>query len=77
MIDRNPVVQKFYSVIAASGLGLGTNLVLFFLAAFLFAGPEGGEWVRVYFGGDGEWFLGVTAILAVCYFPLVKDLRVI
>ncbi len=76
MIDRNPIVQKFYAVIAASGLGLVTNLVLFFLAAFLFAGPEGGEWVKAYFGGGGEWFLGGTAILAACYFPLVRKLRV-
>lgn len=77
MIDRNPIVQKFCSVIAAAGLGLVTNLVLFFLATFLFAGPEGGEWVKAYFGGDGEWFLGGTAILAACYFPLVRNLRVI
>ncbi|MGO9443989.1 MAG: hypothetical protein ACLPXB_04335 [Thiobacillaceae bacterium] len=38
---------RWFVVICVSGaIGAVTNVVLFFLAAFLFAGAEGDSWVR-------------------------------
>lgn len=59
------------------GLGTVTNLVLFFLIAFLFAGGDGDKWVRFYFeGGDGAYFLTSSIVLALCYFPITKKMNI-
>ena len=60
------------------GLGTVTNLVLFFLIAFLFAGGDGDEWVRSYFGGgNGAYFMFVSIVLAFCFFPLTKKINIV
>lgn len=70
--------RLFYAVIAAMGLGTVTNLVLFFLIAFMFAGGNGDKWVRFYFGGgNGAYFMIASIILALCYFPITKKMNIV
>ena len=54
-------------------IGAVANVILFFLAAFLFAGAEGDSWVRWYFGNDGVYFMVVTVLLASAAFSFVKQ----
>lgn len=67
---------RWSMVVCVSGaVGAVANIVLFFLAAFLFAGSEGDSWERWYFGGNGGIFLSVTLVLSLVAFPFVKRLR--
>ena len=68
------LIQWIMVTCVSMAAGAVANIVLFFVAAFLFAGPEGGSWVRSYFG-NGVLFLLVTIMLAAVAFPLVKRLR--
>ena len=61
----------------ALGIGVVTNLVLFFTIAFLFAGAEGDQWVRFYFGGDGVYFMTVTVIIAILALPFIRKLNIV
>ena len=67
---------RWFMVICVSGaIGVVANVVLFFLAAFLFAGAEGGAWVRWYFGKGGVYFVSATVLLALAAFPFAKKFR--
>ena len=59
------------------GIGAVTNLVLFFTIAFLFAGAEGDQWVRSYFGGNGGYFMTVTTIIGIIVFPFIRKLNIV
>ena len=61
----------------AMGIGAVTNLVLFFTIAFLFAGAEGDQWVRFYFGGNGGYFMTVTTIIGIIVFPFIRKLNIV
>ena len=61
----------------ALGIGAVTNIVLFFGAAFLFAGADGDEWVRSYFGGDGGYFMIGTIFIAICVLPFLRKLNIV
>ena len=67
---------RWLTVVCVSGAaGAIASIVLFFMAAFLFAGAEGDSWVRWYFGGNGVAFLSATLISSLVVFPFVKRLR--
>jgi len=69
-------VYRWFMVVCISGVvGAVASIVLFFLAAFLFAGAEGDSWVRWYFGGNGIFFLSATLALSIIAFPFVKHFR--
>ena len=69
-------VYRWFMVACVSGaVGAVANIVLFFLAAFLFAGAEGDSWVRWYFGSNGVIFLSTTLLLSLAAFPFVKRFR--
>jgi hypothetical protein len=68
--------MRWFMVICVSGaIGAVANVVLFFLAAFMFAGAEGDSWVRWYFGNEGLYFVSVTVLLALAAFPFAKKFR--
>lgn len=67
---------RWFMVICVCGaIGAVANVILFFLAAFLFAGAEGDSWVRWYFGNQGLFFVSVTVLLSLAAFPFVKQFR--
>jgi hypothetical protein len=67
---------RWFMVISVCGaIGAVANVILFFLAAFLFAGTNGDSWVRWYFGSEGIYFVAVTVLLALLAFPFVKRFR--
>jgi len=76
MLTSIATIYRWLMVVTVCGaVGAVANLVLFFLAAFLFADTEGDAWVRWYFDGDGLRFVAVTVGLAAAAFPFVKRLR--
>ena len=67
---------RWLMVVSVSGaVGAVSNLVLFFLAALLFAGADGVSWVKWYFG---NWvvFILVTIVLSIVALPFIKRLSV-
>ncbi len=68
-------VRWFMVICVCGAIGATANVILFFLAAFLFAGAEGDSWVRWYFGNNGVYFVAVTVLLGSLAFPFVKQLR--
>lgn len=67
---------RWFMVICVCGaIGAVANVILFFLAAFLFAGAEGDSWVRWYFGNQDLFFVSVTVLLSLAAFPFVKQFR--
>ena len=77
-MNAKPFLEAFrWSMVICVSFAVGAvaNIVLFFLAAFLFAGSEGNSWERWYFDGNGGIFLTVTLILSLVAFPFVKRLR--
>ena len=68
-------VRWFMVICVCGAIGAVANVILFFLAAFLFAGAEGDSWVRWYFGSEGGYFVAVTVLLAGLAFPFVKRFR--
>jgi len=71
------IVHTLYAFIAAMTLGIILNLVLFFSIAFLFAGPNGDQWVRTYMGNQGTYFILVTVVLACCCYPFTRKLNIV
>ena len=74
-MTQKPITSfvRWFMVICVSGaIGAVANVVLFFLAAFMFAGAEGDSWVRWYFGNEGVYFVLVTVLLALAAFPFAK-----
>jgi hypothetical protein len=71
------LIKIFYVIPVALSIGAVTNIVLFFTVAFLFAGADGGQWVRSYFGGDGEYFMAGTSIIAIVVFPFIIKLNIV
>ncbi len=70
-------IKLFYILPVAFGIGAVTNLVLFFTIAFLFAGADGDQWVRSYFGGNGEYFMTVTVIISIIALPFIRKLNIV
>jgi len=68
-------VRWFMVICVCGAIGAVANVILFFLAAFLFAGAEGDSWVRWYFGNQGLFFVSVTVLLSLAAFPFVKQFR--
>jgi len=68
-------VRWFMLICVCGAVGAMANVILFFLAVFLFAGAEGDSWVRWYFGNDGVYFVVITIFLASLAFPFVKQFR--
>lgn len=69
-------IYRWLVVVSVSGaMGAVSNIALFFLAAFLFAGADGDSWVKWYFGHGGVFFILVTLLLALVAFPFVKHIR--
>ena len=64
--------RAFMLVIVCAAIGAVTSLIVFILAALVFAGPRGDAWVRCFFGGNGFWYFLSTAFLAAVVFPVVK-----
>jgi hypothetical protein len=62
--------------VVCGAFGAVANVVVFFTAAFLFAGVRGDDWVRWYFGTyNGIYFLLVTACFGALIFPFVKKMK--
>lgn len=70
-----PFARWFMVICVCGAIGAVANVILFFLAAFLFAGAEGDSWVRWYFGNEGVYFVSVTVLLALAAFPFAKKFR--
>lgn len=68
-------VRWFMVICVCGAIGAVANVILFFLAAFLFAGAEGDSWVRWYFGNQSLLFVSVTVLLSLAAFPFVKQFR--
>jgi hypothetical protein len=67
---------RLYALVAVSlAVGAVSNLILFFVFAFLFAGPHGDKWVRWYFGSGA--FLLVTGLVAVICMYKIRKLRLV
>jgi len=58
-------------------VGMILNLVLLFSIAFLFAGPNGDQWVRSYMGNQGAYFVLVTVVLACGCYPFTRKLNIV
>ena len=71
------LIKIFYVIPVALGIGAVTNIVLFFIIAFLFAGADGDQWVRAYFGGDGKYFMTGTSIISIVIFPFIRKLNIV
>ena len=69
------LVGWFMVICICGAIGAVANVILFFLAAFLFAGAEGDTWIRWYFGNQGLFFVSVTVLLSLAAFPFVKQFR--
>ena len=71
---RQAAVMFRTLVVATVCLGLGMigSLVVFFAAAFVFAGDSGDAWVRWFFGANGYRFFLTTVILALVALPIVR-----
>lgn len=68
-------VRSFMVICVHGAMATVANMILFFLAAFLFAGAEGDWWVCWYFGNQGLYFGSVTALLSLAAFPFLRQFR--
>ena len=67
-----------YVIVVSIAAVAVTNIILFFGAAFLFAGANGDMWVKWYFGSkDGLYFVLVSMLLAVPVVPYAKKLKIV
>jgi F0F1-type ATP synthase assembly protein I len=65
-----------FAVVCVSGaVGMLLNIVLFFLAAFLFADTRIDLWVDWYFGNEEIIFVLVTLLFSIAAFPFVKRIK--
>lgn len=71
------IVHTIYAFIAAMAVGMVMNVVLFFSVSFLFAGADGGVWIRTYFGNGGTYFVAVTVLLGCCCYPFTRKLNIV
>lgn len=67
---------KFIRIIVALAIGMISNLILLFSLMFVFA-EQPSVWVNFYFGNDGLFFLGGTALIAIVVFPRLRKLKLI
>jgi hypothetical protein len=71
-------VKWFYVIVVSLAAGTVVNIVLFFGAAFLFAGANGDTWLRWYFESkDGLYFVLVSMLLALPVVPYAKKLNIV
>ena len=71
-------IKWFYVIVVSLAAGAVTNIILFFGAAFLFAGANCDMWVKWYFGSkDGLYFFLVSVLLAVLVVPYAKKLNIV
>lgn len=70
-------LNRWIRIVAVCGaIGVVTNLLVFLLVTFLFAGPNGDIWVKWYFEShDGGYFLFATVLLALLPAPWVRRLK--
>jgi hypothetical protein len=62
--------------VVSVAMGAIANLILLFAVAFLFAGENGNEWVKWYFGYKGGlYFILGTVLLTFLFFPLARRFK--
>ena len=72
------ILKWVYTLISSILIGVVANIVLFFSAAFLFAGAAGDRWIWWYFeAGNGSLFLAATLLLAVPTIPFTRKLNIV